>query len=67
MINRADENKQRISDSFWNHMACNTYLSATGGSDARHELVARIEQMLSRQPADDVQFGLRQMQDVIRD
>jgi len=67
MLNRADQNKQRISDSFWNHMACNTYLSASGGSDARQELLARIDQMLSRLQADDVQLGLRQMQDVIRD
>jgi hypothetical protein len=67
MLSRADENKKRISDSFWNHMACNTYLSATGGSDARQEMLARIEQMLSRQQAGDVKFGLRQMQDVIRD
>ena len=67
MLSRADENKQRTSNSFWNHMACNTYLSASGGSGARQELLARIDQMLSRHQADDVQFGLRQMQDVIRD
>lgn len=67
MLSRADENKQRISYSFWNHMACNTYLSASGGSDARQDLLARIDQMLSRHQADDIQFGLRQMLDVIRD
>ncbi len=67
MLSRADENKKRISYSFWNHMACNTYLSASGGSDARQELLARIDQMLSRHQAEDVRVGLRQMLDVIRD
>jgi hypothetical protein len=67
MLSRAGENKHRISDSFWNHMACNAYLLATEGNDVRRELLSRIEQMLSRQIDNGVQNGLRQMQDVIRD
>jgi len=66
MLNRLSESNHRISQSFWNHMACNAYLLAAGGGDARDSVLARINELLSHQTDDMVQNGLRQMQDVIR-
>lgn len=67
MLHRADDCKMRFSDSFWNHMACNVYLSACGGQEVRHELLDRLEQIVGRQEDGQVLCGLRQMQEVIRD
>jgi hypothetical protein len=67
MLSRLSESNHRASQSFWNHMACNAYLLAARGNEARRDVQMRVEQLLSRQVDDDVQSGLRQMHEVIQD
>jgi len=65
MLGRLHEHHQKASPSFWNQMACNTFLVAAESNDTRLELQMRIEQLLSVHDDVAIQSGLRQMHEVI--